>query len=210
MYFETIFCDLDGTILDDKWRHYECYKDIISFYGGECISVEDYWRGKRNKESRETLLRKSKFKGTDAQYLKMWIDNIESEQYLAYEKLKPEMEQTLEYLKGCTGKLILITMRKNRKNLERQLKALGIRKYFDKIYCACPGGGQGKSGITVEEQHKKRLVIGDTEDDMDLAKRIGAVFLAVTDGLRDRRYLKTGHYVEKLDIKSICEIFDCL
>ena len=60
--FDIIFCDLDGTLLEDKKRHYECYKDIIIQYGGNPISKDEYWNGKRHKIRCDDLLKKSEFK----------------------------------------------------------------------------------------------------------------------------------------------------
>lgn len=206
MCYDIILCDLDGTILEDKRRHYECYKDIISCYGGRCVSIEEYWEGKRNKESRKELLRKSEFKGTENQYLKMWGENIETEKYLAYEKMRPGMCDTLSFLKRCTRLLILVTMRKNQQNLERQLCELNIKDFFDAVYCGDAGIKKRKKDLKLENAGKGILVIGDTEDDMFLAKEMEGEFIAVTDGLRDRRYLDAQYYVENLNIKNLHDV----
>ena len=61
--FDYVFCDLDGTLLEDKQRHYECYKAIVKKYGGNCIPLDEYWNDKRNKVKRTVLLEKTGFQG---------------------------------------------------------------------------------------------------------------------------------------------------
>ena len=197
--FDIIFCDLDGTLLEDKQRHYMCYKDIINQYGGMPIDIDEYWNDKRNKVKLGTLLEKSSFKAQHKIYSDEWMKRIEQERYLKYEILKPNIRKTIKYIKKYVKQFNLITMRNNKVNLMKQLKYLQFNEYFDKIYVGNTNSDNRKSDLVNSYYGKKALTIGDTEDDMELAKKIGGRFLAVTNGLREYKYLKADYYCKELE-----------
>lgn len=196
--YQCIYFDLDGTLLDDKERHFRCYCDIVKKYGGNCIYIEEYWNDKRNKISREILLRKTGFQGSYEEYLKEWIERIEKKEYLLYETLKPYAESVLKTVRQYVNKLVLVTMRRNKENLLWQLNELELKSMFDEIFIGDPIISQKKdllsSGNGIFEG--KKLIVGDTEADEQLALSISGDFLAVTSGLRDKKYLNGDYYME--------------
>ena len=182
--FNYVFCDLDGTLLEDKQRHYECYKAIVKKYGGNCIQLDEYWNDKRNKVKRTVLLEKTGFQGTYDDYLSEWLALIETPEFLKYETLKPDTLSFLEWLRDNSEHIVLTTQRRNRKNLLGQLEKLGISGYFEEV-----ASGDHKTDILDGKYNKDSLVIGDTEADEETAKRLGCTFIAVTSGLRNEKYL---------------------
>ena len=94
--FDYIFLDLDGPILEGKFRHYACYKDIIKKYGGNALEIDYYWELKRNKITRDIVLEKSNFQESYEIFFKEWMKNIENEKYLNLDSLKPEVVETLK------------------------------------------------------------------------------------------------------------------
>ena len=182
--FNYVFCDLDGTLLEDKFRHYECYKAIVKKYGGNCIPLDEYWNDKRNKVKRTVLLEKTGFQGTYDDYLSEWLALIETPEFLKYETLKPDTLSFLEWLGDNSEHIVLTTQRRNRENLLCQLENLGISGYFEEVV-----SGNHKTDILDGKYNKDSLVIGDTEADEETAKRLGCTFIAVTSGLRNEKYL---------------------
>ncbi len=182
--FNYVFCDLDGTLLEDQQRHYECYKAIVKKYGGNCIPPDEYWNDKRNKVKRTVLLEKTGFQGTYDDYLSEWLALIETPEFLKYETLKPDTLSFLEWLRDNSEHIVLTTQRRNRKNLLSQLEKLGISGYFEEV-----ASGDHKTDILGGQYNKDSLVIGDTEADEETAKRLGCTFIAVTSGLRNEKYL---------------------
>ena len=180
--FDYVFCDLDGTLLEDKQRHYECYKAIVKKYGGICIPPDEYWNGKRDKVKRTVLLEKSGFQGTYDDYLSAWLALIETPEFLKYETLKPDTLSFLEWLRDNSEHIVLTTQRRKRNNLLSQLEKLGISGFFEEV-----ASGDHKTDILEGEYNKDSLVIGDTEADEETAKRLGCTFIAVTDGLREEK-----------------------
>ncbi|MCI9380435.1 MAG: HAD hydrolase-like protein [Dorea sp.] len=197
--FDIIFCDLDGTLLEDKKRHYECYKDIIIQYGGNPISKDEYWNGKRHKIRCDDLLKKSEFKESMELYRREWIQRIEQEKYLSFQILKPRISKVINFFKKNVKQVNLITMRKNKKNLIDQLTKFGIIESFDSIYIGTAESDNKKSDLIDGYYGKKTLTIGDSEDDMELAMKIGSSFLAVTNGIRIQEYLNADYYCKELE-----------
>ena len=199
--FDYVFCDLDGTLLEDKQRHYECYKAIVKKYGGNCIPPDEYWNDKRNKVKRTVLLEKTGFQGTYDDYLSEWLALIETPEFLKYETLKPDTLSFLEWLRDNSEHIVLTTQRRNRKNLLSQLEKLGISGYFEEVV-----SGDNKTDILDGKYNKDSLVIGDTEADEETAKRLGCTFIAVTSGLRNGKYLTADRKITGL--KEIYESGD--
>lgn len=204
MKYNVIIFDLDGTILDDQQRHYECYKDIVSEYGGKCVNINDYWKMKRNKVGREELLDRTGFEGSAQQFLDSWILKIEDTKYLKYQRVKAGVCNVLDYIKHEKGTILLMTMRKNKNILYKQISELGLLHYFDDIII-------GKSIDLLDEKtvnEKNVLVVGDTEDDMILAHSISADFLAVTSGIRSEKYLKANYYIDQWKLDSVIKLLN--
>lgn len=195
---DYIFCDLDGPILDGKFRHYNCYKDIIAIFGGKTIPDEEYWEMKRNKTSRNILLEKSSFKGSYEDYFKEWMNRIEQKEYLQFDKLKPMVKETLIEWHNYCDKIWLVTQRHNLDNLKWQLSELGIIDCFDEIVTCPPLEKGAKIAKLKNVLFNNAFFIGDTEEDMDAAKLINAKSIAITEGLRDKRFLDADFYLSEI------------
>lgn len=203
--YKVIFCDLDGTLFEDSERHYRCYCDIVSKYGGNCIDKETYWADKRNKINRKELLKKSNFQGSYEDYIQTWNEWIEQEKYLKFETPREKLDEILGLLRKTTEKLVLITMRQKKEALEKQLADRGLLSYFDEIIKGDPTR-EKKADLVAQQYGESALVIGDTEADGELSQRIGSRFIAVTSGLRERKYLYMADYF----VEDLAELKDLL
>lgn len=203
---DCIFIDLDGTLLEGKLKHYNCYKDIILKDGGTPLDINIYWDMKRSKITREVFLEKSKYKSTYNNFLMQWLENIESEKYLYYDKLKPDVIDVLNKWNNYTNRIILTTMRNNHENLYRQLDNLKIRDIFDEIIiCRCQENNE-KYKYVKDIKFATAVVIGDTEHDITLAEKLKIRCIAVTNGVRKKEFLNADFFEEEIkniDIENI-------
>lgn len=203
---DYIFIDFDGTLLEGKHKHYNCYRDIVNNDGGTPLDIDIYWEMKRNKVTRDIYLEKSYYEGTYEGFLHKWINNIEDKKYLKYDILKENVIQTLKEWKQYANKLVLITMRNNEENLYWQLNRLGIKDLLDDIViCRCIEN-KGKYEFVKDYKFNKAVVVGDTEDDIELALSCKIKSIVVTNGLRDKKFLKADFYadeVKDIDMQGI-------
>lgn len=203
---DYIFIDLDGTLLEGKLKHYNCYKDIILKDGGSPLDIDVYWDMKRSKITRDVLLEKSNYKSTYNNFFVQWLKNIESEEYLYYDELKPNAIDVLNRWRKYTNKITLITMRNNQSNLYRQLDNLQIRNFFDEILiCKCQENSE-KYNLVSDMLFERAVVVGDTEHDISLAENLKIKCIAVTNGLRKKEFLNSDFVEEEIkyiDIESI-------
>lgn len=199
--FDYIFLDLDGPILEGKYRHYQCYKDIITKYGGSTIDIETYWEMKRKKITREVLLKESRFQASYNIFFQEWMCSIEDEKYLNLDRLKPEVIETLKSWKDITDKIVVVTMRQNREHLLNQLDKLMVLVLLDEVIDCPPQRKNTKYEALKNKSFEKAIFIGDTEEDTNTAKKLGIKSIGITNGLRKKEFLEADYYFE--DIKDI-------
>ena len=198
MLFDYIFLDLDGPILEGKNRHYRCYKDILTKFGGSALDADLYWDLKRSKVTRDVVLKKSCFQASYGQFYNSWMQNIEDPEYLKLDTLKPRVKETLERWKHLTNKLILITMRQNRKYLIAQLQDFKVHFLFDEIIDCPPQRKNTKYVALKNKKFDRAIMIGDTEEDTKTAKMLNIKSIGITDGLRKKEYLDADYYYKNI------------
>ncbi|MCT7520064.1 HAD family hydrolase [Aliarcobacter cryaerophilus] len=196
--FDYIFLDLDGPILEGKFRHYTCYKYIIKKYGGNVIDVDAYWELKRGKVTRDILLEKSNFRESYEVFFKEWMNTIENEEYLRLDTLKPNVVETLKSWKNITDKIVLVTMRQNREYLLNQLDRLGILCLLNEVIDCPPQRKNTKYEALKDKIFNNAIFIGDTEEDTNTAKMLGIKSIGITNGLRDKKFLEADYYYEEI------------
>lgn len=184
-----IFFDLDGTLTDSSERHWRVYKKIVEELAGRPLQKNKYWSMIRSKSDKSEILKKSAIneKISPKNYLEKFTAKVETPEYLSYERLQDIGGfRRLSDHKGA-DKIFLLTLRKNSDLALEQIDALGIKKYFDKIIIA------NTSKIEAVAPHISRseqnVFIGDTELDVETAKAVGGISVAVYSGFRDKKFL---------------------
>ncbi len=119
------------------------------------------------------------------------LNNIESLEYLRYDKLFDGVLDTMLYLKRKKHRLILTTLRKLKEELYIELDALKILEIFDEILVpddnVCT-----KEDMIIEDKFftvNNSIIVGDTEVDIKTGKRLGIKTVAVLSGLRTKELL---------------------
>ena len=189
-----IFFDLDGTVLDVSARHYRIYKRVTLAFGGAPLSKQAYWQSKQQKLPWPEMLTKSGVAfGKLDDFMAMFITEIEKPEELAQDSLIEGAAETLQRLHSEGYVMYLISLRRGHEKFLQQLKDLGIARYFAgtlsghtdasapelKASLIAPNLGEGKG-----------VMVGDTEADVLVAKKIGLVSVAVTSGIRSEAILR--------------------
>lgn len=192
----VIFFDLDGPILDVKTRYFAVYRLSSQACGLPVVNKTTFWRAKRRGLSNVELIAE-KFGKQPApvlrKFMDVWLKNIERPDFLRLDSLVPgavEVLQTLRHSYVC----ILVTMRRNRATLQRQLIEKRVSPFFSRILSAEDQQGESDQKITLlKDAHvdlKDAWIIGDSEADILSGRSLGLRTCAVSNGIRHASYLR--------------------
>lgn len=188
-----LFCDMDGTLVDVAPRHYKVYSEAVRLHGGVSMDQKSYWDMKRKKTKWKDLLIASALPPKiEEDFLRYFIDTIESQEYLAIDQLFEGVYETL-YAFSEKHDLYLVSLRRNENNLLRQLDDLNIRELFTQVlsgHSNSDGYDKKIELISSVKGNDNGMIIGDTEADIVTGKQLGLYTAAVTSGIRDEAYLE--------------------
>lgn len=188
---EIIFIDLDGTLINSQDRWYRLHLDLSVKFSYCPLSKKAYISSKIKKGIKEEEI----MKGTNIRlgnifdYTKQRVEIIENIEYLKEDKVKPGVYEFLDRKKDSYY-LVLVTKRKNKENCLEQLDWTNLKQYFDQVKIA---EGFSKdlivNEVLAEFQNPKGILIGDTEDDLIVARKTNMKCILVCDGVKSREYL---------------------
>ncbi len=183
----TLFVDLDGTLLDINTRLYKLHLDLCKKYDIKPMKKNSYIALKRSMVREKQLIRRlTGSKTAIKNYLRERARAIESPNYLKLDKPLAKNVTTLKKLKKAY-RLILLTNRKNRKDLLHQLKNHKLLGLFFEIYNAGYLGTKEQILKKCYYLAKDSYIIGDTVEDASLGKKLGIKVIIVLTGLLDRK-----------------------
>jgi phosphoglycolate phosphatase len=190
---DALVLDLDGTIVDCAARHHACYADLAREYGFRALDARTYWNMKRARAPWASILAVTGGEEHADLFVKLFVNRVELPRYLALDRPYPGTLDALGLLRNLATRLHLATMRSEIPGLHVQLVRLGIDTYFDRV--AARGTGRHVSKADLATEHladlgPRTVWIGDTEDDVAAARRIGAFSCVVDCGLRERSLLE--------------------
>lgn len=183
---KSIVFDFDGTLIDISTRDYQVYIDVLKELKKQPIPFEIYWEKRRKKENIKDILALSEVLNEDEidVFLRQREYRIDSKKYLLLDKLFDDVQVVLSKLKEVYS-LYLVTSRYRKTETLEQIDNLGIAHYFDRIYVV----GLGKYE-TFCQIPNLMYVIGDTENDIIPAKKMGVFSVAITTGIRSTHFLE--------------------
>ena len=189
-----IVLDLDGPILDGRERHYACYRALLEQAGATPLPLERYWALKRDRVDRRRLLSESDAAAFYDRFLEGWLARIETPELLALDRVQPGALESLHAWRDAGVPLALVTARREEASLLAQLDGLRLRSLFAAVVLtpfAETGEAKARAFTLRVGSTACRGWIGDTEVDVDAARRLGAPSIAVTCGLRTAEYLRS-------------------
>lgn len=185
---DKIIFDLDGTLLDSRKRLYTLFKHLVPELN---LSFSEYWDIKMRGANHKELINSKLGEPNEFNHLEFqenWMGLIESENYLALDIPYSESSIVLETLRNKGIKIFLCTARQSISGVVHQLQKFNLLNYFEDIYVT----EQKKSKIDLLNNNINwgdSFFVGDTSQDIQLAKSFGGVSIAVTSGFRSREYL---------------------
>ncbi len=183
--YSLVIWDFNGTLFDDLEIGIEAVNRLLSRRGLKKIeSAEEY-----HKVFGFPIIEYYKRLGFDFEkesyelLAKEWVKEYSSLELTA--SLRPFVKELLAEIRALgISQVILSASEKNM--LIRQVEALGVREYFDEILGTEDIYAYGKEEMAKRWMAKKHvesaLIIGDTEHDADVAKKIGADCVLISGG----------------------------
>lgn len=194
----TAFLDLDGPILDVSRKHYQLYCDLLKKFVGNPIGFEDFWEAKRQRVSDRNILERSGLASRAEEYTTLKVELIETDAYLDIDTIQEGALEVLAALKRDFA-LVLVTLRRSRSALDRQLAKLGLDLALDRVLTSSDvSAAEHADGWRIKSQLVREAGIptgardffaGDTETDIRAGQDLGIRTVAVLNGIRDDRFL---------------------
>ncbi len=191
--YSLVIWDFNGTLFDDLGIGIEAVNRLLLRRGLKKIeSAEEY-----HKVFGFPIIEYYKRLGFDFEkesyelLAKEWV-----KEYTALESTAPLRSFVKELLMKISAlgisQVILSASEKNM--LVRQVEALGVREYFDEILGTEDIYAYGKEEMAkrwmANKNAESALVIGDTEHDADVAKKIGADCILICGGHQSKETLE--------------------
>lgn len=193
-----IYLDLDGPILDIRWRSWVVHCRVVEELGGKPVrNWLRHWQQKQVRTKKGVMLAESGLNpNLEPEYLKRFVALVELEEYLSLDQLIPGVREALDKL-SKSNKLVLVTLRQNPTGVKNQIKKFKLGKYFSKLSIGGQREGettdQAKKRIILSEAEESgklgQLLVGDTEGEILAAKALTIPSVAILGGIRSDEYL---------------------
>lgn len=179
----TIWFDFDGTIVDVKKRFYSVHQALCMYLNINPLTESEYWNARCNRVSTMDILRKINAEHIYDEYIAGRNELIESTKFLKMDTLRSGVVEALNQIK-LRYKCKLLTGRKDKKNLDWQLKYLQIVGFFDEVFIVSPyGNWEEKYKILCNYSSPADIMVGDTPGDLLAGKSAQLKTIAVLDGM---------------------------
>jgi len=196
----VIFLDLDGPILDVSQRYFRVHWQIVRQAGGDANhhnghGADAFWALKRNRVGIAELVRRYCPGLNCDTYLRLWLEHIETREFIRHDVVQPGAVEALEKLRS-QHTLCLVTLRRNHAALKWELKRLGLAEYFAEIragHSLTEPGWKIKTKLIRSRRppvQRGALIVGDTEVDILAGHELDMTTVAVTNGIRTRELLQ--------------------
>jgi phosphoglycolate phosphatase len=209
----TVFCDLDGPIIDVSRRYYKTYQLAIAetqaYFQAQGysllltpLSASQFWQMKQERMPDADIAFCS---GLRHEQIDLFLSNVleivNQSILLQEDRLQPRVGESLEKLRQHGVRLSVVTLR-CQSEARQLLQELNLAHYFDQICgakdraSAYQNYAEEKQAIlehlirTMKDDSGQLWIIGDTEADVLAGQALGLSTVALTCGIRSRSYLE--------------------
>ena len=194
--YKNIIWDWNGTIVNDAWVFVEIMNKILQQEGlppttlkhyrqNFCFPIQDYWRGLGFQFTDESFNKLNKQFIFEYQN-KMFLPTLHDKMLTFLKKTKKQKIQQFVLSASEQGLL------------DKSIAYYNLKGFFNGVYGVNNLNAYGKEdlGVSLCKKHKlyikDTVLIGDTEYDKDVAKKIGCDVILMSHGhINHQRLLKT-------------------
>jgi len=183
---KAIILDLDDTLISTHYRQYCCINDYLINEGKQFISFDEYFQMRRSNNLSNTKLLTSLNIELDWEAFRLYyLNNIEAENYLALDELIVEKHFLAEAVQKDL-KLVLLSLRSNHANSQKQIQNLGIAGFFEEIYFEKHDQGNNPKLNRLQQLNSDLDIVaccGDSVSDYEAALQLNINFVQVKTSL---------------------------
>lgn len=193
-----LLLDFDGTLVDVRDKYYFVYSSYARQHGRTPIPSDEFWELKRSNAPESVILQRTGIPPSSVTLAEFVRDHVETEAALRHDTLFP---WTHDALRGLSAKheCVLLSARRDRAQLLRQLSSLGLTSYFRAVICAVhlpehqvhPEDTPKAVALADTTLTRPALIAGDSGMDILTGRRLSLSTCAVTSGIRDENVLRS-------------------
>lgn len=212
--------DLDGTLIDSSERHYRLMEMLLKEYVPDILEKRTFlpavfmqYKADGN-SGKKYLLECMDIEEKKADcIMTAWQQQIEEEQWLRLDRLYPDAENFLEWLRGKGSDIYYLTARQKKAELFEELERLHIAEYPKEVKVVQPFHAfeEKKNFVralmaSVDAVKEQFFVIGDTENEYRLAKELLLPYGILNRGFRSKRFWDQKEIVSYGSLVEICHL----
>ncbi len=184
-----IFFDFDGTLIDSRMRLYQLFQHLVP---SSTFTFDQYWALKRDKINHAQILKNYlSFGNEEIKHFEIeWLEQIEQDQWLQYDKPLEGVHAFLESLAFLKVELFLVTARQSKAAVVRQLKNFQWASLFEEVLVTEQRTDKAQLMLPYVTS-KEDWMIGDTGADVQEGKKVGIKTAAVLTGFRTQEVLES-------------------
>lgn len=190
---KTVFLDFDGTLVDVFPRYF----GILSSFLSDLTNIKmDFYKYKKLKRlgKKDHLIVKETLNGFNLdiiEYVKYKQENLEHFSWLKKDLIIGSPKIEIEKLKNHGYRVVLLTQRRNKSNLFKQLDYLNITEIFDDVIVVYPHKHiNSKSEFISKNYSTLDIIIGDSYTEIQTSQLLNIQGFFVDSGLFSSKVLK--------------------
>lgn len=203
----TLYCDVDGTLLDSSARHETLLRDLLREDGQPWpAEAPDYLTYKADGHSTRAWLEQAGLTPEQAADIAArWQARIETAPYLAQDRAYPDAVPFLQAVRRSGRSVVLISARQDAQALRVTLERCELLPLADELLVVPPLHAAAEKAARLQGRIAPGdWMVGDTEADQKAAEQLGLPCLVLHRGFRSRRYWQQ-HGVESFG--SLPQVF---
>lgn len=187
----TLYCDVDGTLLDSSARHTVLLRDLFREEGlAWPAAAPDYLAYKADGHStRAWLLEAGLTEEQAADLATRWQARIETPPYLALDRAYPDAIPFLQAVRGQGNAVVLVSARQDADALRDTLERCGLLPLAEELLVVPPVHAADEKAARLRGRIAPGdVMVGDTEADLNAARQLELPCYLLDRGFRSRRY----------------------
>lgn len=183
---KNAFVDFDGTIVDVMERYHGILQSyLLSTKSAPLIDFENYINLKRERlKDHEIVKRLCNLDINIADYKRIKRDKLEQIEWLKKDKLIGDPKKAYTILRRKNFNVILLTQRRSKENLLKQIRQLNIADCFDEIIVVNPDMiSNPKMAYLKNHYGDEDIIIGDGDAELFCAEQLHIKGYFVKTGL---------------------------